>query len=82
MSIELSHIALLVPSVESATKVLQSHDIVVGEPETFEQEGTKEVYVGSYEERSCLLLVVEAIAEGPYRRALDKHRCIRFEEFF
>lgn len=72
MSIGLSHIALLVPSVESAAKVLHSHDIAVGEPETFEQEGTKEVYVGSYEERSCLLLLVEAIAEGPYRRALDK----------
>ena len=72
MESTLSHVALLVPSVENAAAHLTSLGIVCGEPESFPGEGTKEVYVGSYETESGLLLLLEAIADGPYQRALSK----------
>lgn len=68
----LSHVALLVPSVEESAAVLKKHGVEAGEPETFESEGTKEVYVGSYASESGLLLLLEAISEGPYLRAFKK----------
>lgn len=72
MDSSLSHVALLVPSVERSAKFLNTHGIETGEPETFESEGTKEVYVGSYQTERGLLLLLEAIAEGPYKRAMTK----------
>lgn len=68
----LSHIALLVPSVESAARFLNSKGIQCEQPEVFEAEGTKEIYVGNYQSQRSLLLLVEAISEGPYQRALRK----------
>ncbi len=56
----LSHVALLVPSVEDSAKVLESRGIKSEKPEVFESEGTKEVYVGSYDNQSALLLLLEA----------------------
>ena len=67
-----SHVALLVSSVEASAKILNTHKIETGEPETFEAEGTKEIYVGSYNTHRGLLLLLEAIAEGPYKRAYLK----------
>jgi hypothetical protein len=67
-----SHIALLVSSVEASAAFLRTRKIQTAEPETFESEGTKEVYAGSYENQSGLLLLVEAISEGPYKKTLAK----------
>ena len=67
-----SHIAFLVPSVEESAIYLNSLNIQSNPPEIFKSEGTKEIYFGSYEKKSGLLLLVEAIAEGPYQRALTK----------
>ncbi len=67
-----SHIALLVPSVEASAQFLKSRGLEAGTPETFESEGTKEVYVGSYATQTGLLLLLEAISDGPYKKALEK----------
>lgn len=72
MKSSLSHVALLVSSVEASAKYLNSIGIETGEPETFESEGTKEIYVGSYASESGLLLLLEPISEGPYARAMKK----------
>ncbi len=72
MKSNLSHIALLVPSVEASAKFLNTLDIRTEEPEVFEAEGSKEIYVGSYGAQSALLLLLEAISEGPHKRALTK----------
>lgn len=68
----LSHVALLVPSVETSAAFLDDQGIETEDPETFESEGTKEVYVGSYGTQKGLLLLLEAISEGPYQRAMKK----------
>lgn len=72
MDASLSHIALLVPSVETSAKFLNTHGIETNEPETFESEGTKEIYVGSYSKQNGLLLLLEPISDGPYKRAMTK----------
>lgn len=72
MNSSLSHIALLVPAVEASAKVLNAHRIETDTPEIFESEGTKEVYVGSYGKQKGLLLLLEAISEGPYKKAMEK----------
>lgn len=72
MKSSLSHVALLVSSVEASAKYLNFLGIETGEPETFESEGTKEIYVGSYASESGLLLLLEPISEGPYARAMKK----------
>ncbi len=71
LSIE-RRVALLVSSVERSARFLNSLGIETGEPEVFESEGTKEVYVGSYASHRGLLLLLESIADGPYKRALLK----------
>jgi len=72
MKSRLSHVALLVPSVETSSTILQARGFSPGPPETFESEGTREVYVGSYTEQSGLLLLLQAISAGPYARAMAK----------
>jgi len=72
MDSSFSHIALLVPSVEQSAQFLNSQNIKTESPEVFESEGTKEVYVGSYETQKGLLLLLEAISEGPYKKAMMK----------
>ncbi len=72
MNTKLSHVALLVNSVEASAAFLKSRGIKTGNPEVFESEGTKEVYVGSYGAQSGLLLLIEAQSEGPYKRAFMK----------
>lgn len=68
----LSHVAFLVSSVEASASYLNAKGIATEEPETFDSEGTKEVYVGSYSEQSGLLLLVEGISDGPYKKAMFK----------
>lgn len=72
MESSLSHIALLVPAVEISAQLLNTFNIETEKPETFDSEGTKEIYVGSYEKQKGLLLLLEAISEGAYKRALNK----------
>lgn len=72
MTSTLSHVALLVPSVDASARFLNSHGIATGEPESFDSEGTKEIYVGSYDQQRGLLLLLEAISAGPYQRAMEK----------
>ena len=67
-----SHIAFLVPSVDKSAIYLNSLNIQSNPPEILKSEGTKEIYFGSYKKNSGLLLLVEAITEGPYQRALTK----------
>jgi hypothetical protein len=72
MKSSLSHVALLVPSAETSAKYLQTQGMQTQAPEIFDSEGTKEVYVGSYSDQRGLLLLLEAISEGPYKRAWAK----------
>lgn len=72
MNVSFSHVALLVPSAANSAKFLNSLNIETGVPEVFENEGSKEIYVGSYSENQGLLLLVEAHSQGPYERALLK----------
>lgn len=72
MDTSFSHIAVLVLSVDKSAEFLNSQNINTRSPEVFESEGTKEVYVGSYETQKGLLLLLEAISEGPYKQALIK----------
>lgn len=72
MEVSFSHVALLVPSVEASGEYLKSCGFQLGAPEIFEGEGTKELYAGSYATQKGLLLLLEAVVEGPYKRALAK----------
>jgi 4-hydroxyphenylpyruvate dioxygenase-like putative hemolysin len=72
MESRLSHVALLVPSADTSAKVLNSCGIETGEAEVFDSEGTKEIYIGSYDSQNGLLLLVESISDGPYKRAMTK----------
>lgn len=72
MKAELSHVAFLVPSVTRSATYLSSKGFACDAVETFESEGTHEVYVGEYQTQSGLLLLVEAVGDGPYKRAMIK----------
>ena len=68
---QLSHIAFLVPSVGKAATVTKNYDFVSGPPETWEGEGTIEIYVGPSSKNGRLLLM-EPAKQGAYLRALNK----------
>lgn len=72
MQTNLSHVALLVSDVDKSASFLSTKGFKCGQAEVFESEGTKEVYVGDYQDQSGLLLLLEPIAEGPYKRAMSK----------
>lgn len=65
-----SHIAILVPSVEAAAARLEGKGFDIAPPDTFEKEGTREIYVEFA--KAASLLLVEAAGPGPYQRALEK----------
>ena len=65
-----SHVAILVPSVHRAADALASYGFDVGPAEEWDGEGTREIYVGSKEANSLLLM--EPAKPGAYRRAMDK----------
>ena len=67
----ISHLALLVPSVEKAAEVARRAGLPVGPTEDFEGEGTREIYVGGDGHDSSLLLM-EPFKEGAYSRAMTK----------
>lgn len=65
-----SHVALLVPSVTRAAEVFARAGFAIGEAQEFVSEGTREIYVE--QGRAQALLLMEPLAQGPYRRALEK----------
>ncbi len=68
--IQPSHVALLVKSVESSASFLRELGFQTGPAETWEGEGTKEIYV---EHDHCnSLLLMEPAKPGAYQRAMDK----------
>jgi len=67
----LDHVAILVESVDKSLQLLKDLDFETGEINVYPGEGTKEVYTGS-DNQSARLLLIEAIAEGPYQKALFK----------
>lgn len=67
---QLSHTALLVPSVEKAAARLKDLGFAPAPAEVWEGEGTKEIYVGRG--RVNALLLMEPCREGSYSRALTK----------
>ncbi len=71
MKLQLDHIAVLSESLAETEAGLPS-DLKRHEVETFQSEGTKEQYVELRPEGTPYLLLLESIAEGPYRRTLEK----------
>ena len=69
--IQLNHIALLVRSARSGAGLLKKYGLVTGPLQTWEGEGTLEVYAGE-ESLSARLLLMEAVKSGAYARALEK----------
>ncbi len=67
----IDHVAVLVESLEGFLRRLPAGS-TVGKVEVFEGSGTKECYVGDPETEGALLLVMEAVGEGPYREAFKK----------
>lgn len=65
-----NHVAVLVPSVRRAAEFLRQFPCQIGKEEEFEHEGTREVYVNAGQANALLLM--EAIAPGPYLRAFEK----------
>ena len=68
----MNHVAILVPSVNRAAEVLKPLGFTIGPAETWEGEGTLEIYVGNRETHTGHLLLMEPQKAGAYRRALDK----------
>jgi catechol 2,3-dioxygenase-like lactoylglutathione lyase family enzyme len=67
----MSHVAMLVPSVDRSAVVLAEHGFSIGQAEIWEGEGTREIYVGG-KDRSATLLLMEPVLEGAYTRAMAK----------
>jgi len=68
---KINHIAFLVNSVEKAAAIPDLAPFFKGPAETWEGEGTLEIYVGP-PEATARLLLMEAVKDGAYRRALQK----------
>lgn len=71
MLASLSHVAVLVPSAKAASVVCENAGYELGLVEDFPSEGTREIYIGPTTQAG-LLLLMEAIGPGPYRKALEK----------
>lgn len=70
-SIPFNHIAIMVRSLDRASAMLSKYDCEIGAQQTWDSEGTAEIYVGS-EGAASRLLLIEPIKSGPYARALEK----------
>lgn len=71
MNSVLNHVAILVESIESVLEKKKFHSNLLGEIEEFPSEGTRELYIGSDNQMSRLLLM-QANGPGPYQAALNK----------
>lgn len=69
---QLSHVGCLVESVDRAAGVTRRLGFTVGEPEIFEGENTKEIYVGDPANYTSTLLLMEAMGPGSYQNAIRK----------
>lgn len=65
----LDHVALLVESVMAGRRFCAEQGYALGPVDEFPAEGTRECYVGEAH-ASGRLLLMEPIADGPYRRAM------------
>ena len=68
LQISPSHVAVLVPSVDTAAKKLQKLNFEIGTKEEFQE--TFEIYI--HGERRNSLLLMEAKSSGSYRKAIEK----------
>lgn len=68
---QLSHIAFLVASVREAAKIPEKLGFPIGPAESWEGEGTLEIYVGE-SSHTARLLLMEPEKDGAYKRALQK----------
>ncbi|MCO4782788.1 MAG: hypothetical protein KC646_10735 [Candidatus Cloacimonetes bacterium] len=81
MKAQLNHIALLVEDLDQIVQSQLFSSLELGPVETFESEGTKEIYIGPNCSTAKMLLL-EAISDGPYKRAMQSrgpglhHICI------
>lgn len=66
-----SHVALLTRSVTASAVVISSLGHEIGPVETWESEGTREIYVGA-PDLGARLLLMEPSRDGSYARALAK----------
>lgn len=71
MPLQTNHIAILVRDIDAITRTFPSF-CVLHPKEDQEREGTREQYVDFGPAGSPSLLLVQAIADGPYARALQK----------
>ena len=70
-ALSLNHIAILVESIEKFIEQNPSLHSEMGKIEEFCNEGTRELYIGS-DGKSARLLIIQAIGNGPYQRAIEK----------
>jgi len=68
----LSHLGILVPSVEKAAIPFAEKNFFVNPTKTFELEGTREKYIGSFKTHSGLPLLIEPFKDGPYQSAMNR----------
>jgi methylmalonyl-CoA/ethylmalonyl-CoA epimerase len=67
----LDHVAILVDEIECSAQYLTSLGLAPGPIEVFPGEGTREMYLSLVDCASRILLL-EPIAAGPYRSAMDR----------
>jgi hypothetical protein len=67
--IQPSHVAILVPSVRKAADYLRQFDFRIGKEESWDGEGTREIYVEK--DKANSLLLMEPIKPGAYQRAIE-----------
>lgn len=68
---KLSHVAFLVRSANKSAGSPELAPFHKGPAETWEGEGTLEIYIGP-DDSTARLLLMEAVADGAYRRAFQK----------
>jgi len=71
MNLILDHVSVLVNSVDATAKLFADSGMYIGKKEAFMDAGTEEIYIGDFESQALLLLQA-AVADGAYRRALEK----------
>jgi hypothetical protein len=71
MKISINHISVLVKNVKDISFKFVQKGFFVGDIDSFDSEGTEEVYIGP-KDGSALLLLQAPIKVGPYMRAYQK----------